>query len=69
MLHARRKLAAKSHFVNTANMSQESELDDEDARQTLKHTKAKMREILTQIDANQEIHEQPQDAEVSVLWD
>jgi hypothetical protein len=68
LLHARRKLAAKSHFVNTTNMNQESELDVEDARQTLKHTKAKMREILTQIEANQEVHGEPQDAQVSVLW-
>jgi hypothetical protein len=39
----------------------------DDARQTLKYTKAKMREIISQIEANQEAHGQPSDTQVSTV--
>ncbi len=50
-------------------MNQGSELNIDDAHQTLKYTKAKMREILAQIEANQKDHEQPLDTRVSTVLD
>ena len=49
------------------NQALESSIDD--AHQTLKYTKAKMREILAQIEANQKDHEQPPVTRVSILLD
>jgi hypothetical protein len=63
LLHSRRKLAAESHFINTAAMNQ----GVDDARQTLKYTKARMREIIARIEANQEGHGQPSDTQVSTV--
>ena len=37
------------------------------AHQTLKYTKAKMREIIAQIEANQKGHGQPLDTQVSIV--
>ena len=48
-------------------MNQELESDINNARQALKNTKAKMREVLAEIAANQEEHGQPQDAKVSTV--
>ncbi len=48
-------------------MNQGLEFDIPDADQTLKYTKAKMCEILTQIAANQEDHKQPLDSQVSIV--
>ena len=48
-------------------MNQRVESDIDDAHQTLKYTKAKMREILAQIAANQNNHGQPLDAKVSIV--
>ena len=61
------KSGHQSHFVNIAKMDQGSGLGVDDAHQTLKHTKAKMREILARIAANHEDHGQPQDAQVSII--
>ena len=47
-------------------MNQGLESNVNDAHQTLKYTKAKMREILAQIEAN---HEQPLDTRVSIVLD
>ena len=49
-------------------MSQGLQLDIDDAHQTLKNTKARMREILTQIAADQENHGQPLDSQVRIVW-
>ena len=65
VLDSRRKLAVKSDFSNTAVMDQGLESGIDDAHQTLKSTKAKMREILAQVEANQEDHNQPLDDRVS----
>ncbi len=48
-------------------MNQRSAPDIDDARQTLKYMKAKMREVLAQIVANQEEHGKPLDAKVSIV--
>ena len=64
--HSRRKLAAKSHFMNTAAMNQRVEPDIDDAHQVLKDTKAKMREVLAEIAAIQKEPGQPLDAKVSI---
>ena len=53
-------------------MNQGLQLDIDDARQTLKYTKAKMCEILTQIAqiaADQEDHGQPLDSQVRIVWE
>ena len=41
--------------------------DIDDAHQTLKYTKAKMREVLAQISADQQDHGQHWDAKVGIL--
>jgi len=46
LLHSRR---TQSHIIHTAAMNQGAEPDIGDAHQTLKYTKAKMREIIAQI--------------------
>ena len=48
-------------------MNQRVESDIDDAHQTLKNTKAKMREVLAEVTANQEEYGQPQDAKVSIV--
>jgi len=48
-------------------MNQGLESDIDDTHQILKYTKAKMCEILAQIAANQEDHNQPQDVKVSIV--
>ena len=48
-------------------MNEESKSDTNDAHQTLKYTKAKMREVLAQIAANQEEHRLPPDTKVSIV--
>jgi len=48
-------------------MSQGAEPDIGDAHQTLKYTKAKMREIIAQIEANQRGHGQPPETQVSII--
>ena len=48
-------------------MNQELESDRGNSHQTLKYTKAKMREILPRIEASQEDHGQPMDTQVSIL--
>ncbi len=48
-------------------MNKGLESDTNDAHQTLKYTKAKMREVLTQIAANQEEHRNPPDTKVSIV--
>ena len=50
-------------------MNQGFQLNTDDAHQTLKYTKAKMCEILTQIAADQEDHGQPLDFQVRIVWD
>ena len=50
-------------------MNQGLQIDIDDAHQTLKYTKAKMCEILTQIAADQEDHGQPLDSQVSTVRD
>ena len=50
-------------------MNQGLEPDIDDAHQTLKSTKARMREILAQIEANHEDHGQPLDDWVSIVLD
>ena len=50
-------------------MNQGLASDIDDAHQTLEYTKAKMREILAQIEANQKDHEQPPDTRVSTVLD
>ena len=67
LLYSRRKLAVKSHFINTTAMNQGLKSAIDDAHQTLKSTKAKMRGILAQIEANQEDHGQPLDDRVSIV--
>ena len=66
-LHPRRKLAAKSHFINTATMNQRVESDIDDAHQKSQSTKAKMRGVLAEIATNQEEREQPLDTKVSIV--
>ena len=66
-LLSRRKLATKSHFINTAAMNQGSESDIDDAHQTLKYTKAKMRKVLAEIATNQGSHGQPLGDKVSIV--
>ena len=66
-LHSRRKIAAKSNFINTAAMNQGVESNTGDAHQTLQNTKAKMREVLAEIAAIQEEHGHPPDAKVSIV--
>ena len=61
------KSAHRSRFVKIAKMDQGSALDVDNAHQMLKSTKAKMREILAHIAANQEDHGQPQGAQVSII--
>jgi hypothetical protein len=48
-------------------MNQGLAFNIDDAHQMLKYTKAKMREILAQIAANQEDNGQPQDIQVSIV--
>jgi len=48
-------------------MDQVTELDIGNAHQTLKYTKAKMREIIAQIEANQKGHEEQLDTQVSII--
>jgi len=48
-------------------MNQGVEPDIGDAHQTLKYMKAKMREIIAQIEANQKGHGQPLDTQVSII--
>jgi len=48
-------------------MNQGVEPDIGGAHQTLKYTKAKMREIIAQIEANQKGHGQPLDPQVSII--
>jgi len=48
-------------------MNQVAEPDVGDAHQTLKYTKAKMREIIAQIEANQKGHEEQLDTQVSII--
>ena len=48
-------------------MDHGSGLDVDDAHQTLRYTKAKMREILVHIATNQENQAQPQGAQVSII--
>jgi hypothetical protein len=48
-------------------MNQGLAFNIDDAHQMLKYTKAKMCEILTQVAANQKVHGQPLDAQVSIL--
>ena len=48
-------------------MDQGSVLDVNAAHQALRYTKAKMREILAHIAANQKDHKHPQDAQVSTI--
>ena len=50
-------------------MNQGSQLDIDDAYQTLKYTKAKMCDILAQIAADQEDYGQPLDSQVRIGWD
>ena len=50
-------------------MNQGLQLDIDDAHQTLKYTKTKMCEILTQIAADQEDHGQPLGSQVSTVCD
>ena len=50
-------------------MNQGLEVDTHGAHQTLKYTKAKMCDILTQIAANREDHGHPLDSKVSAVWD
>ena len=56
-----------SDIINTAAMNQGLESDCDDAHQTLKYTKAKMRKILARIEASQEDHGQPLDTRVSIV--
>ena len=63
------QIDTKSHFINTAAMNQGSQLDIDDAHQTLKYTKAKMCDILTQIAADQEDYGQPLDSQVRIVWE
>ena len=48
-------------------MIQGLEFDCDDAHQTLKYTKAKMREILTRIEVSQEDHGQPMGTKVRTV--
>jgi len=48
-------------------MNQVAEPDTGDAHQMLKYTKAKMREIIAQIEANQKGHEEQLDTQVSII--
>ena len=48
-------------------MNQGLKSDIDDTHQTLKSTKAKMREILAQVEANQDNHGQPLDDRVSIV--
>jgi len=66
LLLPRRKVATELHFINATVMNQGLGSDINDAHQTLKYTKAKMREVLAQIAANQKDHGQPLDAKVSI---
>ena len=59
----------KSHLSNTTAMNQGLESHIDDAHQMLKSTKAKLREILAQFEANQEDHGQPLDDRVSIVLD
>ena len=68
-LHSRRKLATEAHFINTAAMNQRLQSDNDGAHQTLKNTKAKMREVLAKIAAILKEHGQPQDGKVSTVLD
>ena len=61
------QIDTESHFLNTAAMNQGLQLDLDDAHQTLKYTKAKMCEILTQIAADQADHGQPLDSQVRIV--
>ena len=49
-------------------MNQRVESDIDNAHQTLKNTKAKMREVLAQIAAIQVEHGEPLDSKVSIIY-